>query len=279
MATLAAILTVILFSNFMMSSVELTFSVIVKSLLFIPVKENAGYPVLKQGWTLNFEMFFYLAMFICIVTVKNRKYIAASCAVFLTLFLAVLNIIPANIYILSVYQNGLFPEFIYGIILYCFYNLFNKSDRKIFFKYRLKPVFFAFTAAASYCFLVFSDICQFYFSSDRNIYYGIPALILTASLLFLEYDIRDNRITRFGILLGEASYVMYLIHLHVVFFLSRVVFSKIPEMNGTIFMGIVKIIIAFTITIILSVIIHRFIDSPIQNYFKKTLKRRFESAP
>jgi peptidoglycan/LPS O-acetylase OafA/YrhL len=278
LATLAAILTVIFFSDFMLESAELTSSIVVKSLLFIPFKENTGYPILKQGWTLNYEVFFYLVMFICIITVKNKKYIAALCAVFLTVFLAALKIISPNIYILNFYRDGLLPEFIYGILLYYCYSLFGADGRKRVFSPNLKRAVLIIMAAASFVFLVFSDVCQFYLSSDRNIYYGIPALILTASLLLLEKDIKDNKIIRFGIRLGEASYVIYLIHLHIVFFFSRAVFRKIPAMNGSILIEIIKLIIAFAVTIILGVMIYRFIDKPIQDYFRKALRRRFKEA-
>jgi peptidoglycan/LPS O-acetylase OafA/YrhL len=273
LATFAAILTVILFSDFMLDSPELTLAIIVKSLLFIPFNENTGFPVLKQGWTLNYEIFFYLVMFICIITVKNKKYIAALCAAFLTVFLAALKITSSNIYILNFYLDGLIPEFIYGILLYYCYSLFGTGSGKRVVNPCLKRAVLIIMVIASFGFLVFSDVCRFYLSSNRNIYYGIPALILTASLLFLEKDIKDNRIIRFGIELGEASYVIYLIHLHIVFFFSRVVFSKIPIENGSIFIEIIKLIAAFAVTIILGVIVYRFIDKPVQDYFRKALKR------
>jgi peptidoglycan/LPS O-acetylase OafA/YrhL len=121
--------------------------------------------------------------------------------------------------------------------------------------------------------MIFSDVYNFSLTTNRNINYGIPSLILVISLLFLEKDIKDHMIIRFGILLGEASFVMYLIHYHVVILLARVVFNKTIGENSILIIEIIKIIIAFIVTIILSIIVYKYIDKPIQNIFRKLLKK------
>jgi peptidoglycan/LPS O-acetylase OafA/YrhL len=72
--------------------------------------------------------------------------------------------------------------------------------------------------------------------------------------------------------LGEASYVMYLIHYHVVIFLGRVVFNKLIGSNNNFTIELIKIIIAFLVTIVFSILIYRFIDKPIQKCFRNVLK-------
>jgi peptidoglycan/LPS O-acetylase OafA/YrhL len=128
-------------------------------------------------------------------------------------------------------------------------------------------------AIGSYVFLIFTDFYKFRFSNDRNFYYGIPALLLVMAILFMEENIKENKIIRFGIELGEASYVMYLIHYHVVILLGRVVFNKLLGSNTNSIIELIKIIIAFIVTIIFSILIYRFIDKPIQKYLRNIYKK------
>jgi peptidoglycan/LPS O-acetylase OafA/YrhL len=128
-------------------------------------------------------------------------------------------------------------------------------------------------AVSSYGFLVFTDFSEFHFSNNRNFYYGIPALLFVMAILFLEENIKENKIIRFGIELGEASYVMYLIHYHIVILLARVVFNKIIGTNTNFIIELIKTILAFIATIIISILIYRFIDKPIQKYLRKVLKK------
>ena len=67
LATIVMTMTVAFFPN-LIGSTTISFSGFIKSVLFIPGPENRGYPILGQGWTLNFEMFFYFVMFLCILT-------------------------------------------------------------------------------------------------------------------------------------------------------------------------------------------------------------------
>jgi peptidoglycan/LPS O-acetylase OafA/YrhL len=271
LATIVMTMTVAFFPN-LIGSTTISFSGFIKSVLFIPGPENRGYPILGQGWTLNFEMLFYFIMFLCIIIVKNKKYLTIACIFVLIFIMATLNLLKSENFIFNYYKNGLFPELIYGMILYHCYVYFNKNGKKIFYNKNIKIIFLTFLGIISYGFMIFSDVYNFHLTTNRNIDYGIPSLILIVSLLFLEKEIKDHRIIRFGILLGEASYVMYLIHYHVVIFLARVVFNKTIGANSIFIIEIIKIIIAFIVTIILSIMIYKYIDKPIQNIFRKLLK-------
>ena len=74
-------------------------------------------------------------------------------------------------------------------------------------------------------------------------------------LLPLERYIKPNKFTLFLTRLGEASYVMYLIHLHVIMLVSRIVFNRIFGVNTTFTLELIKIMIAFAVTIISSIFI------------------------
>jgi peptidoglycan/LPS O-acetylase OafA/YrhL len=272
LATSLMALAVLIFSNLIYST-KVSFTGFLQSILFIPYKtEVRGGPILEVGWTLNLEMFFYLIMFLSIFFVKNKKYLTISCASMLIVLIIVLNIVKPDIYRLSFYQNGLFPEFIYGLALYHFYNFYNERFNADKFK-AIKIAVFITTAVMSIAYLVASDIYDLRIFSNRNIYYGIPALTLTVSLLLLEKYIGNNRIVKFGLKLGDASYAMYLFHPFIILFLSRIIFQKIFGNNDNVILELVKLIFALSLTVFFSMLIYDFVDKPIQNYLRSWRKR------
>jgi peptidoglycan/LPS O-acetylase OafA/YrhL len=271
LATVAMTLTVILFPD-LVHSTTVSVSGFIKSILFIPGPENRGQPVLGQGWTLNYEIFFYISMGLCLLFVKNKKYIAIVCAAALGLFIIVLNMINSNNYILNYYRRGLFPEFIGGILLYYIYSfLCDREYRK------MKIINLALLTAAGVCgygYMVFSEITGFQITGNRNINLGIPAFIMVTSIVFMEKEIPDNKLVKFIVLLGEASYAMYLFHYHIVTFFSRIVFPKIFGMdNENIPVGLIKLLLGICFTIIISIIIYEDIDKRIQKYLRTVIRK------
>jgi peptidoglycan/LPS O-acetylase OafA/YrhL len=266
-ATSLMTLAVLIFPNLIYST-TVSLAGFIQSILFIPYKtEIREHPILEVGWTLNFEMFFYLIMFLCILFVKNKKYLTILCASILIVLIIALNIVNSDIYPLSVYQNGLFPEFIYGMALYHCYDFYNKRFSADKFK-AIKIAVFMSIAVMSIAYLVVSDIYGSRISSNRNIYYGIPALTLTASLLLLEKYIGNNRIIKLGLKLGDASYAIYLFHPFIILFLSRIVFPKIFGNNSIFILELVKLILALALTVFFTVLLYYFVDKPIQNYLR-----------
>jgi peptidoglycan/LPS O-acetylase OafA/YrhL len=270
LGTVAMTLTVLLFPH-LVHSTTVSVTGFITSVLFIPYQGNRGFPILGQGWTLNFEMFFYLLMALCVMLIKNKKYNAIVCAGALVVFLIVINLINHDIYILSRYQNGLFPEFIYGIILYYVYERYGKQPLKTNNFVRIAALLLL--AILSYAYMVFGDIYQFNISGNRNINWGIPSLLLVASLLFLEQHIRDSKLVKWGMELGEASYAMYLFHYHIVTLFSRLVFPRIFGNSKGFAMELLKLIIAICATVFFSVLIYEFIDKPIQKFLRGILRK------
>jgi exopolysaccharide production protein ExoZ len=59
----------------------LTLPALLKSMLFIPYQPVAGEvmrPVLGQGWTLNYELFFYAVFAVCLVATRHRYSLATA---------------------------------------------------------------------------------------------------------------------------------------------------------------------------------------------------------
>jgi peptidoglycan/LPS O-acetylase OafA/YrhL len=245
----------------------------VKSILFIPYEietefEPSG-PVLGQGWTLNYEMVFYLIRFACIKFTKNGKYANMVCASVLAAVFLLLNIINSNIFALNYYRNGLFPEFIYGIALYYAYNYFNKrhTDYLLVKNPVANLLIFGAIGIVSFLYLAGDEFYNWHSIHNRNVYWGIPSLLLVFALLNLENQINTRpRFAKICKKLGDASYALYLFHAFISMFFTRILFVKIIGNNSKLIISIVLEIITMLATVLGSVVIYETADKPIQKY-------------
>lgn len=280
LATLTMVLAVTYFPG-VIKSTELSLSGFVKSILFVPGPENMARPILPQGWSLNYEMFFYVVMYLCILFVKNKKYLTTACVSTIVAVIAVLFFVDTKSFILNYYETSRFLEFIYGIALYHAYTLYEKNQHLIIINRYVKTVTLTTLMVLCYGFLFYCEMNGIQWLS-RGICFGIPSLLLVSAVLFFENEIKRhyNIVLHFFVELGEASYVMYLIHHHVVVFFSRAVFDKVIKTNGALIYEIIKIIITVVLTIAVSLLVHIFIDTPIQRYLKRVVlgKQKNEAA-
>ena len=268
LATLGSAFVLIVAPN-IFNTMTITWAGFIKSLFFIPDPEK-GSPILGQGWTLRFEMFFYFAMYLSLLFVKNKKYSSYVCIAFIVIFLSGFQIIKPNNYMLNYFNNGLLFEFVYGVLLFKCYEYVKAKKYKV--NNVLKISMSMLMAIIGYGSMVFFDITHIHVTGLRHIDYGIPSLLLAAALLTLENNIKDTKVMRGVVKIGEASFVMYLVHYHIVIFFSRCIFNNIISAKNIFIIELVKIAIAFIMTIIISIIIYEGIDKPIQKQLKKFLK-------
>jgi len=271
LATLVAAVSLFVFPQLINNEVSLSVVGFIKSLLFIPSAENGGKPVLGVGWTLQFEMFFYLVMYISLLLLRNKKYAPYLCIVLILLYLGVAQVIRPNNYALKYFNNDLMLEFVYGVILFKCYEYVKTKNLNI--NSVAKIIMSAIGAISCYGFMIFINSNQLYVTY-RCVYFGLPSLLFVISLLALEKNMKDTNWTRVFVKIGEASYIMYLLHYHIVLFFSRVIFNKLIGPNSIFILELFKLIIAFIAVIVISVILHEFVDNPIQKRLKKLLKRK-----
>jgi peptidoglycan/LPS O-acetylase OafA/YrhL len=251
----------------------------IKSVLFIPYKietkfEPSG-PILAQGWTLNHEMFFYLIMAVCVILIKDRKYLGIYCASILAVIFTLLNIVDSDVFMLKYYQNSLFPEFIYGIILFYIYKYFkDKNKNFILIKNNvINAIIFGSIGIICFVYMTGDNIYNWHTIDNRNVYWGIPSLVLVFAFLNLENQIKVNWVIKFFIKIGDASYVLYLFHTFIIMFFTRIVFVKIIVYNDSLLLSIALEVFIMFSTILGSIVIYNTIDKPIQKYLKTVLKR------
>lgn len=174
----------------------------VSSLLFIPqVHPVLGemWPVVVPGWTLNYEMFFYLIFALALARGHRPR---ARVTGLTLLVLIVLALIPAILPVTGIaafYTRSLIVEFGYGILL-----------AELFLRRPLaKSHWWWFAIAAGALGLAVSDIGLG--RIPQAILTGIPAAFVVLGTLYVPVDAKGV-IGRTAGLIGDASFSIYLSH-------------------------------------------------------------------
>jgi exopolysaccharide production protein ExoZ len=174
---------------------------IVKSFLFIPAEHpNLGLvaPVYTLGWTLNYEMFFYLLFGLCLFVRWPRVRFALLAAIFVALVLSGLLVQPRSS-VLRTYTDPIMLEFLAGAVLAVISPRLMRCGTLVGLT--------LLAAAALWVTVVYAQGFQL----ARIVSHGIPAIVAVAGALMIEPWAR-RRPSRFGMMLGDASYSIYLAH-------------------------------------------------------------------
>jgi peptidoglycan/LPS O-acetylase OafA/YrhL len=224
---------------------------IIASYLFIPTSNGKGeiYPVVEVGWTLNFEVFFYLLFAIALALDLAPLTFLGPCLTALTL-LGTLR--PAGLPAFTVLSSSLVLEFLFGVIL-----AELATRRKL-------PGSRAAMLLAGTGFVALMLIPEPTFDM-RFLWWGVPAACVVAGGVALE-DQWGARMPRWLLEAGDASYALYLTHTFIMPFLghllSRIHLTGIPGL-------IAAIVLGMGISLPLSVLVHRWVEKPLMEMFKK----------
>lgn len=194
---------------------EITLAWVLRSLFFIPGPPGGGQaqdPILTVGWTLNFEMMFYVVFAGCLVINSVRLRLAAVCAAIVAIWLAGTQ--SADGAYLARIGSSIILEFALGVALWAFCQRVTA------------PTWLAVClGCAGFLSLFVPDVLQL--PADRRILIVAPAAVaLVYSAVALEarrVSIGDGAI-RFQ---GDASYATYLTH----FFVLQAV-GKVSVLTG-----------------------------------------------
>ncbi len=194
--TLVMALLILAFSRWMPHQV-FNAQHLLMSLLFIPAENPGGYgmyPTLNVGWTLNFEMFFYLLFGLAFLVRQRHHLLLVSMALLLA------SEVLGRLGVLShFYNNGIIYEFLLGIGLGVLYR------RGLVREGRVLPLLTL--LAAGYA-IYHLD------ASQRLLHWGLPSALIVLAFLALEPWFSGNRALK---ALGDCSYSVYLIHVLVLY--------------------------------------------------------------
>ncbi|MCY7280199.1 MAG: acyltransferase [Sphingomonas bacterium] len=226
---------------------------IVTSLLFVPWPRGDGQivPILAQGWTLNYEAFFYLAFALALLHHRGLALLAAAFAL-----LAMAHaIVPPSLVALRFWSDPIILEFIAGIGL-----------AKLWLSgVRLRPAAIALLAAASLTLFAAAEPIGLD-RYGRCIANGIPAAILCSAFLFAAERRAPGPIRRILVAGGDASYALYLSHTFTI--------NAVILMLGNHGRGWAAMTMSVAVASAMALIIHRLVERPMLG----ALRRR-RSAP
>jgi len=165
---------------------------LILSLLFIPAENPGGYglyPTLNVGWTLNYEMFFYLVFALSLVAPQRLRplLIAATLALVSTL-------LARQDWLSNFYRNSIVYEFLFGVAIGIAYR------RGWIGQGRWLPLLML---AGSIAAIMHLD------ASSRLLSWGIPSAFIVIACIALEPWFGRVRALK---VLGDCSYSVYLVH-------------------------------------------------------------------
>lgn len=235
---------------------------IVSSLTFWPALEGLTEPILQPGWSLDFEMLFYLS---ATLVLWRRAALGALIACFATSWLLRDMTGFAAFQILG---NPVIIEFALGVLIVMLWK--PKSPAPIWFAISLIAIGFA---GLFFLYLPPGSSAAYWtlsgaISIPRVLFWGLPSGVILLGALMIEPHLRGNWIKAL-VLLGDASYSIYLVHFPVIWLCAAMMPRGItPWVTLPLFLAL---------GIGSGVLIYFFIETPMRRALRKS--RRIELAP
>jgi exopolysaccharide production protein ExoZ len=233
-----------------------------KSIFFIPYynQNNILEPMLIQGWTLNYEIFFYLCAFISII-ISRKKILITTLVFFVSFFLYFKYFfLESSSALKFFFSTTLIFEFLLGVIAFYIFKFYQNI--------KIIPIIPIVAAIVSYIIMIYYEAETKELDKDLRIYfYGFPSLVLVLSLCFLEKFFTNNNCIKILLNIGHASYSIYLSHIFIIGFLK----ITNAKFNFFIFPDLINHLFTIFICLILGRLVYIFIDKPINYILKKKL--------
>lgn len=239
-----------------------------KSLLFIPYYGAVGIkPILLLGWTLNYEMLFYLLVWISLLFSRHPLTLASILLValyFISSFAGEIGVAG------EFFGSQLIFEFILGAFAF---KLYKSSFLK-----RIHRLILFLVAVASYVFMAYVESRGF--AQSQLLFFGIPSFLLVLSFVGLEDCLSktsDSVVVSFFVSMGDASYSTYLTHWYVVVACRKILSERLDLYE---FYSPIGIVLTVSACLFVGQITYKWADRPMNTAVKKFLTRKFlKSTP
>jgi peptidoglycan/LPS O-acetylase OafA/YrhL len=164
------------------------------------------FPILDLGWTLNYEMFFYVVFSAAIFLARGRA--VGVAATFLVAGVAVTSLWKPSILVLDFWFRPIVLEFIAGMLIAAAYGK----------GVRLPLALAPFLVVAALCLWTVVDMRMFesyggpgFYSFPRFFVFGGGAICLIMAATLLPRRTLPAWLVRLSVL-GDSSYTLYLVH-------------------------------------------------------------------
>ena len=223
------------------------------SLAFVP-HLNPGataFPLLAQGWTLNFEMFFYIVFAMGLMLPVGRRFglLAALLPILALLGLLLPDGLARRAPVLSLF-DPLLIEFLGGIVIARWVEKGWKPGAM------LGWAVLGLGAAA----LVFAPNPPAEGDWARLLLFGVPAFLIVAGAVGVETSAANFHAGPAPLLLGAVSYSLYLSHTFVVSIVCKALGGNANPWLVT--------EAATTLSILAALAVYRFVEQPLLNFLR-----------
>jgi peptidoglycan/LPS O-acetylase OafA/YrhL len=235
---------------------------LIKILTFIPISK---YPPLYVGWTLNYEMFFYLIFAFSLFFSKLRFYFIYCVILGLVFILPSFFHLQIDLtkhhptyfdsFLLNQISSPLLLQFLLGVIIGNIYDKIKLNKKVTYLLAVLALIIFT---------LFYFGLIQFYLSDL------VICGFLVFSLIQLEKLESVPKPPKFLVYLGDISYSIYLVHPFIIH-LTPLTLQSFSFAYKPYFIFLLQVLI----TIIASVIVFEFIEKKISKQIKKTIPSAF----
>lgn len=234
------------------------------SLLFLPYAKPDGtvYPLMILGWTLNYEMYFYV-VFACCLAISQRWAPLLSCATIVAVMICI-RAIDSDSRIAAFYADPIVLEFCFGIGIHYLWRARPWA--------MLSPMQARLASAAlALGSVVALGVAEAHgaLESQRALRLGVPAALLVWAALEADRLRRERARIGFGWTLGEASYVLYLSHPYVIYGVLRLLVPQgaVPGGVATALLAVAMIVLSTAVAVGL----HRWVEWPLMEAMRRRL--------
>jgi exopolysaccharide production protein ExoZ len=264
----------------LMGSTRASLIELIKSLLFIPFTKGSGLiqPLLFIGWSLNYEMFFYLALAIGLLFHKRKGiWIGAGIVLSVIIFcqIALATFAPQSTFA-QFYGRDVSLEFLLGILSY--YLCRAISDQRA--RSLRWPALLICLASAALLIaeqgIIPRALVPFGFSRVPTL--GVLSFLLITSASLLSQGNWDTKLSSL-VLLGDASYILYLIHPYCEYSIDRMLGARHHWLKCNTASGAV---VAVGLSITLAILIHLYCERPTVRFLNRNFggkRKSVEFAP
>ncbi|WPV67825.1 acyltransferase [Chitinophaga sp. LS1] len=235
---IASLIQIIIFLSFTRISNDVLLNEIFDTIFLFPIwdgKESLE-PILSVGWTLSFEWWFYLIFFITISFGIKKK---SLCLIIVFIIITTLGIFFAGHDTRMIFfLNPILLEFTIGILVFNLYNTFKVNASLSYFLLLIGLIGYMLNIRLGYGEI--SELNSIIIDNKglkRTLLWGIPSGFIVMGSIYLE---RHDKLTKLwnnnlGLLLGNASFSIYLIHIPVFYLIAvyykRYGFYIIPDLS------------------------------------------------
>jgi peptidoglycan/LPS O-acetylase OafA/YrhL len=234
---------------------------VIKSLILFPQKSH---PILEVGWTLGYEMLFYV-LFTIAILLKPRISLWIFSFWLIGIFINLGNIADASSQTGNLYVNYIFSHYNIEFILGCV-SAYIVKNYDLKYKKTILIVGIIGFLGAWICIQVglFTK-----FSIPRIFTFGISAALIIIGSALLDLKAKSQSVFKSLLYLGDASYSIYLTHLPIYFYVN--IAFRATNMYNTLgyFLATTSIVL---IVLFLGCLFHSFIEKPILSLIRKRIQ-------